>query len=316
MTPNSPVHSETPQPGQIPVAPPAPARNSVFFGLNGLRAGWRLLIFIVIVTILGRAIGSIPPLRHLLRSLGTKGAITPAELLLSEALSLTVLVIGAAIMARIEKRSFAHYGLPMNRAFGKLFWLGLPLGFVGLSVLLAAIAALHGFSLEGLAVSQGLALKYALLYALGFFLVGFFEEFSFRGYLQSTLGSGIGFWPAAIILAICFGALHLGNPGEAKFGAIMAGSFGLLAAFSLFRTGTIWFAIGMHAAWDWGETFFYGVPDSGLLARGHLLNSSFHGANWLTGGSVGPEGSLLVFPVLLLMALVIHLMFPARRANP
>jgi hypothetical protein len=71
----------------------------------------------------------------------------------------------------------------------------------------------------------------------------------------------------------------------------------------------------MHAAWDWGESFFYGVPDSGAVAQGHLLNSSLHGANWLTGGTVGPEGSWLVFPVLLLMAAAIHFIFPKRSSD-
>jgi len=146
-------------------------------------------------------------------------------------------------------------------------------------------------------------------------VVAIFEEFSFRGYLQATLGSGIGFWPAAVILAVAFGGIHLRNPGEAKYGALMAGSFGLLAAFSLRRTGNIWFAIGMHAAWDWGETFFYSVPDSGMPAKGHLLNSSFHGPNWLTGGTVGPEASVFAFIVLALSAAAIHCLFPAKQRS-
>jgi hypothetical protein len=48
------------------------------------------------------------------------------------------------------------------------------------------------------------------------------------------------------------------------------------------------------------------------LAQGHLLNSSFHGPNWLTGGTVGPEGSYLVFGVLVISAVAIHFMFPAK----
>jgi membrane protease YdiL (CAAX protease family) len=175
------------------------------------------------------------------------------------------------------------------------------------------IAIFHGFSLGGFAVTGTEAIKYGLLYGLGFILVGISEEFSFRGYMQSTLASGMGFWPAAIVLGIAFGAVHLGNPGEAKYGALMAGLFGIVAAFSLQRTGNIWFAVGMHASWDWGETYLYSVPDSGLLAQGHLLNSSFHGPTWLTGGSVGPEGSAFVFLVLLIWALAIHLLFPAKQ---
>jgi hypothetical protein len=72
----------------------------------------------------------------------------------------------------------------------------------------------------------------------------------------------------------------------------------------------------MHAAWDWGETYFYSTPDSGFLAQGHLFNSSFHGPTWITGGSVGPEGSGFVFGVLVLSAVGIHFLFPAEQTRP
>jgi hypothetical protein len=178
---------------------------------------------------------------------------------------------------------------------------------------MALIAALHGFSIGGAALSGAEAVKYGALYGIGFILVVFFGEFSFRGYMQATLGSGIGFWPAAIVLSLVFGAIHLANSGEAVLGAVTAGAFGLVAAFSLFRTGSIWLAIGMHASWDWGETYLYSVPDSGQPAQGHLLNVGFHGPTWLTGGTVGPEGSALAILVLLIWALAINFLFPAKQ---
>jgi membrane protease YdiL (CAAX protease family) len=290
--------------------------EKVFLGPNGIRAGWRILIavslFAVLITVLFFAAVSIPATRAIV-SVWRTGVMTPAVVLLIEGLQALAAVLSIWVMALIEKRSFADYGLPVNVAFGKRFWQGMPYGFAMLTLLMAVIAALHGFSLGGLALSGGEAVRYGFLYMVGFVLVAIFEEFSFRGYLQATLASGIGFWPAAVLLAIGFGALHLGNRGEAMFGAVMAGAFGLLAAFSLLRTGSVWFAIGMHAAWDWGETYLYSVADSGILAKGHLLNSSFHGPDWLTGGTVGPEGSLFVFVVLALAAVVIHYMFPAKQ---
>ena len=78
----------------------------------------------------------------------------------------------------------------------------------------------------------------------------------------------------------------------------------------LFRSGSLWFAIGLHAAWDWAQTFFYGTPDSGLLGVGHYLNSTSSGPRWLSGGSAGPEGSALALAVILLAAGLIHLRFP------
>jgi hypothetical protein len=253
----------------------------------------------------------IPPLEAW-RHAQPKAVDTPWILLLGEGIATLSVLLAALVMTFIEKRSFADYGLPGNAAFGKRFWQGVPYGFAMLTALMALIAALHGFSLDGWALGRAAALRNGFLYLMVFILVAIFEEFSFRGYLQATLASGIGFWPAAILLAIGFGALHLENTGEARLGALAAGCFGLLAAFSLWRTGNIWFPIGMHAAWDWGETYFYSVPDSGAMARGHLLNSSFHGANWLTGGTVGPEGSLFVFVVLGLGAVGVHYLFPAR----
>jgi membrane protease YdiL (CAAX protease family) len=298
-------------PGTAP-PPASPGPRWVFFGPKGLRAGWRISIFLPLAIAFSTGLFMIKPLRHLIQSLGVKGTMTPLAGMMTEVVNVVAVIAAAAIMTLIEKRSFADYGLPMNQAFGKRFWQGLPLGFAMLSLLLAVIWALHGFSLAGLAVTGATAAKYAFLWAIAFFLTGVFEEFTFRGYLQAALGDGIGFWPAALILAVLFGAAHLNNSGEAAFGAAMAGSFGLLEAFTLWRTGSLWLPIAMHATWDWGETYFYGVPDSGLTATGHLFNATFHGAKWLTGGSVGPEGSLLVFPVLLIWALAIHLLFPRR----
>ena len=192
------------------------------------------------------------------------------------------------------------------------FWQGVAYGLAMVSLLMAAIAAFRGFSIGGLALTGGGALKFGALYAIGFILSGLFEEVSFRGYMQATLGSGIGFWPAAILLSILFGAVHTHNLGETWYGALGTGFFGLLAAFALRRTGNIWFPIGLHAAFGWAETYLFSVPDSGFLAQGQLLNTSLHGPNWITGGTVGPEGSVFSLLVVALGAVGIHFRFPAK----
>jgi uncharacterized protein len=298
-----------------PSQPPSVV-HTIFIGPNGIRAGWRLLLFLIFFIAFGFVINFV---LHHVPSFVAWAKNQPAATLnvsfqiATEGLTVVGLFFAVWVMSKIEKRSFADYGLPLNEVFGKRFWQGIPFGFLALSLLLAVIAALHGFSLGGAEIGGAQAVKYGALFGLCFILVAIFEEFSFRGYMQATLGSGIGFWPAAILLSILFGTIHLGNPGEAKIGGVMAGSFGLVAAFSLWRTGNLWFPIGMHAAWDWGETYFYGVPDSGLIATGRLFNSSSHGPNWLTGGTVGPEGSYLVFPVLVLICVVVYFAFPAPR---
>jgi membrane protease YdiL (CAAX protease family) len=81
----------------------------------------------------------------------------------------------------------------------------------------------------------------------------------------------------------------------------------------LFRTGSLWWAIGFHMAWDWAQSFLYGVPDSGNISVGRLFQTHFAGKPLLSGGSDGPEGSLFCIPIFLLMLLVIR--FTTKRGE-
>jgi len=291
----------------------------IFLGPSGLRVGWRLVIAVSVWFVLAGTMPVlflwIPGIRAALRQLSPSGRIvlTPTVVLFSEGTLAAAALLTALLMTRVENRSFAQYGLPGRAAFGKRFWQGAAFGFAMISVLMGLIAVFHGYSISGMDLRESAALRYGLLYFAGFITVALFEEFAFRGYLQSTLQLTTGFWPAALVLAAIFGAIHLTNPGEGVYGVVMAACFGLLAALTLWRTGDIWFAIGLHAAWDWGETYFYSVRDSGVPASGHLLRSAFRGPNWLTGGSIGPEGSALVFALLVLAALAMFVLLPRRK---
>jgi membrane protease YdiL (CAAX protease family) len=158
---------------------------------------------------------------------------------------------------------------------------------------------------------------WGILWGFVFLFVGFFEEFCFRGYFLYTLADGIGFWPAAIIQAILFAGVHMGNGGETKVGIIATSFFALFAAATLWRTGNLWLAVGAHAGWDWGQSYFFGVNDSGFQAPGHLFNPRYanNAPDWLSGGSVGPEGSVVTLILWALMFLVVVL-FLKKRPEP
>jgi membrane protease YdiL (CAAX protease family) len=301
-------------------APPSLVRK-IFFGPNGLRAGWRLLIFLAIFAalqfvVIQVAMRRTPYFAQLARQAQTGGVLTPQFELIFESTILVLVLVAAWIMSRIEKRPIGAYGIPLHGAFGKLFWQGVFWGLAFETIEMLTMSALGGFSFGGLALAGTAILKYAILWAIGMTLVGMFEEFLFRGYAQFTLASGIGFWPSAFLLSAVFGALHLSNQGEGWVGAFSVFLFGIFACFTLRRTGNLWFAIGLHAAADYAETFIYSVPDSGLLATGHLLNSSLHGPRWLTGGSVGPEGSLIDFVLFALAFVAFHYAYPPKNSVP
>jgi len=124
-----------------------------------------------------------------------------------------------------------------------------------------------------------------------------------------------GFWQAAWATSTFFGFGHTSNGGENWIGIFAAALIGFVFCVSVKVTGSAWWAIGCHASWDWGETFFYGTANSGFTAQGHYLTSTPAGASLWSGGTDGPEGSVLVIPVvLLLMAAVVLLHGRGRSA--
>ncbi|MGH7185238.1 MAG: lysostaphin resistance A-like protein, partial [Pseudomonadota bacterium] len=131
-----------------------------------------------------------------------------------------------------------------------------------------------------------------------------------------TLAAGIGFWPTAAILSALFGAVHLGNKGEGWAGALGAATIGLFFCLTLRRTGNLWFAVGMHASFNWGQTFLFSVPNSGMTPQGHLSNAELHGPRWLTGGTVGPEGSVFCFLTMALLFVLFLRFYPAGKPRP
>jgi uncharacterized protein len=245
-----------------------------------------------------------------------RGAISPyapKALMFGESALLAGSFLAAGIMSQAEKRSFGAYGLPWREAFGKNFWVGAVFGLAEISIVISAMSVFGAYRFGALAVNSRGILQWGLLWAVFFLTVGLYEEFAFRGYPQFTLGQGAGFWPTAIVLSLVFGAVHLSNPGETWPGIAGVVLTGLLWCFTLRRTGNLWFAVGMHASFDFGETFLYSVPDSGFTFPGHLSNAMLAGPSWLTGGTAGPEASVFDFAMLLLFFLIIDRLYPARK---
>ena len=273
----------------------------VFVGAGGLRSGWSYVFYLGMFATMV-AVGS-----WLAQSLHL-GELWSQ--LFGELGLLVAAVIPALVMRRIEKRPWGAYGLPLQEAFSKLFWVGAMWGFLGITLLLEILHGMHAFDFGHVLLHGTAIVKFAGFWGLVFLLVGLFEEFLSRGYAQFTLARSMGFWPAAVLLSAIFGTSHLQNLGEAWTGALAAGLIGLFFCLTLRRTGSLWFAVGFHAAWDWGESFFYSVPDSGQMSPGHLLSSSFHGSRWITGGSVGPEGSLVCFVVIAVLWVAFEKVYP------
>jgi len=285
-----------PTPEFPPAYPPpsfAERIHSVFVGPQGLRAGWRLLVYLFLAAILFFIS------QMILGSFRTLGALR--LMFLDKALFVLEVTLPALFMARMEQRSFATYGLPARALLQKNFLIGILWGMGAISLLILLLRVFTAYEF-GTVVLHGRRLaEFALFWFVLFVLVGVSEEFLLRGYTLFTLTEAMGFWPSAILLSLMFGAIHTGNQGESWMGILGAAIIGFFFCLTLRRTGNLWFAVGFHASWDWGESYLYSVPDSGSLTPGHLLRSTLHGPAWITGGTVGPEGSVLLLVVMVLV---------------
>lgn len=308
------MHIESSDSSVPPTLQPTPPEGlfcKIFLNEEGLRSGWRLLIYAAFLLIIQFAGDTVVHWNGL-----KVDPYSPQFVVLADLLSFAAAYGAALLMARLERRSMDAYGLPVRQAFGKSFWLGIFLGLCEVSLLVGLIAAFGGYSFGKLVLHGASLLGWGGLWAVAFVFVGLFEEFLFRGYAQYTLARGIGFWPAAVCLSLFFAANHVLNPGERIVGVANVAVTGLVFAFALRRTGNLWLAVGWHASFDFGETFLFSVPNSGFVFEHHLSNSVLHGGTWLTGGTVGPEGSMFGFLTMGISAVAIHFLFPAKKQTP
>jgi uncharacterized protein len=290
----------------------------IFIGPHGLRAGWKVVLFFAIFVAVSSCL---MPLARLGVKFNPKSPISPIAALAHEFIAMLAVLVATGIMAKgIDRTRWGYFGMPLQNAFRSSFWVGAVVG-VGVLALQLEIMHLCGWFDFGTLQMHGLGIiDYGLIWALMFLCVGITEEGVLRGYVQrvttvglSALPGGWSFWASALMYSIVFGAGHIHNPGENRFGILMVFIDGLTMCFSLWRTGDLWFAIGNHAAWDWGETFLFGTPNSGLRAQHALLAPSFHGPALWSGGTDGPEGSLLILLSEALIFLSVALIYRRRK---
>jgi membrane protease YdiL (CAAX protease family) len=288
----------------------------IFVGPNGIRSGWRFLIFVSIVMGLGQGLRFI--LIHAFHYQEPSDWV-PSDFLLTGSLFFLSALFAAFVMSRIENRTFRDYGLPANQAFGSFFWFGILWGFGTSAVEVLLIYLAGGLSFHGWALQGNALIGSALAWFGAFVMLGLWEEFMFRGYPLTKLATGIGFWPASIVMCLLFGLAHIGKPMENWIDITSIMLYGLLWCFSLRRTGSIWFAIGFHAMSDYADMVIFAAPNTGNDGRsltGHLLDIRYHGPEWLTGGPRGIESSLMVFVILVASFYVLHRIYPESRFPP
>jgi membrane protease YdiL (CAAX protease family) len=229
-------------------------------------------------------------------------------------------LLGVAwFFSRAERRRLGAYGIGRSRVLDVLpgaFW-----GLIALSLLVFVLRALHLLVFDSRPLHGAAIILYGFKWLLAFLCVGFAEEYFFRGYIFFATERGVfglaeklssertrfvAFWIAATIMSLIFGAAHISNGGENLLGLLQVVLVGFVFSYVLWRTGSLWWAIGFHTTWDWAQSFLYGVADSGNVSVGRLFITHPTGKPLLSGGIDGPEGSILCVPIMLLVLVIVR----------
>jgi membrane protease YdiL (CAAX protease family) len=256
----------------------------------------RFVLFIAAFVALNLAANS------LLAGIQKRIALLEGHFLLAMAALGVVVILLTMIMARISGRAFFDYGLNRRHVFAYAL-AGIGVGMALIAAQLGVLTSLGYVDWAPAAPHQHHLLWFGVFYAALFLIVAVTEETLFRGYALVELTRAISFWPACILLGALFGAMHaFKGGGENLLGGLQAMTIGTAFALSFRATGSLWFAIGCHAGWNYAESFIFGMRNSAILPTAHVLSPVLHGPVWITGGAVGPEGGVFAIAASLALA--------------
>jgi uncharacterized protein len=274
---------------------------------NRLRAGWRLLVHLIILWLLVLIFTII---------IGFLAVNSEVTFSFETQLFLGQLAFGLAIFLSVyiargyfDRRTMTSLGLSWNRRAILDLVTGVGIALVMFLIIFTLFLVLGWLQIDALGwqtkpiaeVLSGLAFYLAL-----FILIAFQEELLARGYWLQNIAEGTRFWLGFLLSSVIFAVLHFLNPGSSWASTVGIFAAGLFLAFSYAITRQLWLPIGLHFGWNFFEGPIFGFPVSGLDTGG-LISHTIRGPELITGGVFGPEAGLIQVPAMLVGLLLIWL---------
>jgi membrane protease YdiL (CAAX protease family) len=202
-------------------------------------------------------------------------------------------LIAIVVIVAVYKLAIARLGdhprddLRLDRDAGRNLGLGLALGFGIMAVAVGIAAVLGVYRILGPGDSSKLVLELVGVAIMP----GLTEEMLFRGILFRWIEEFGGSWAALVVTSALFGLAHIMNPNATWFSSFaIAMEAGVLLGGAYMLTRSLWFPMGLHAAWNFTQGEIFDVPVSGIDEHG-LVQAQLSGPTLLSGGNFGLEAS-------------------------
>jgi membrane protease YdiL (CAAX protease family) len=204
-------------------------------------------------------------------------------------------LIAIVVIVAVYKLAIARLGdhprddLRLDRDAGRNLGLGLALGFGIMAVAVGIAAVLGVYRILGPGDSSKLVLELVGVAIMP----GLTEEMLFRGILFRWIEEFGGSWAALVVTSALFGLAHIMNPNATWFSSFaIAMEAGVLLGGAYMLTRSLWFPMGLHAAWNFTQGEIFDVPVSGIDEHG-LVQAQLSGPTLLSGGNFGLEASII-----------------------
>ncbi len=233
------------------------------------------------------------------------------SLIVHAGLFLSLVAVPTTLSLMIWKEPFSFSGWSFANS-ARLASVGLATGGGLMVLFVITLWALGAWSGSFATPSIGDMAGAVLIWAAVWLVQAAHEEGLHRGYPFVQLSRSLSFWPAASLLSLWFLWGHVGQEGATAISLVVAGLFAMVLAYSFLHTGSLWFALGFHSSWNFAQSSLFGMSNSGGESEGVVLLSRLNGPPLLTGGTAGPEGSLLSLVAVVAVAAVVRYGLPER----
>lgn len=305
---------------------------NIFWNRNErrVRAGWRILVQMILYFILAIFLATIPP-TIIATTMAVGQSLDPSTpQFVAEIQTLiyttpwlrilnSVLAIGGGLLVLwlagrfLDRRKFSSFGFHFNRSWWLDFAFGLALGailmvFIFIVELAAGWITITGAFYMDAAFTAPFwaAIVAALIY---YIQVGINEEILSRGYQLRNIAEGLHIGPisartalvlAYIISSSVFGLMHLDNPNASLLSSVMIALAGIMLGMGYVLTGELAIPIGLHISWNFFQGNVFGLPVSGGASALSFIAVEQGGPDLWTGGAFGPEAGLIGLIAMLL----------------
>jgi hypothetical protein len=218
----------------------------------------------------------------------------------------------AGVVGLIDRAGIAEV-LRLNRRQASYLLRGLGIGLAVMAATVLTIVAVGDAQMHLAPGTAGVHAGYGAAWLVGELLGAAGEEMLFRGLILVLTARLFGATTAVVVSALAFSLAHGANPGASTIWMVRLAAAGLLLAYSVFRSGALWWGIGYHAGWNLGSAPLFGAAGSGYLNQGHIFTFLPTGSALMTGGAVGPEGSVLAFVAVVVAGVVLIWTVPWNR---